>query len=343
VRRLREHGIEATVRPFFRSDDVAGFYSRRAGDLARRIRAGLHGLARRVGHVSSAGRFDLVLVHREILPRGNRAALRLIRRTGTPMLYDLDDAVWLSPRDHLAEDDPSRRKMVRFKDPTEIDDLIRGADRIAAGSPVLADHCLALNDRVDFVPTPVDTSRLRPRDRAHVEVPVVGWIGSPTATYCLREILPALRRVALRRPFVLRVVGAGETIELPGVRVENLPWSLEREPEDLATIDVGLYPLPDNPWTRGKCGFKALQYFAAGAATVLSPVGVGADLAGGGERALEARTAEDWESAVERLVADASLRRSLADEARRWVVARYSYEVVTPKLARSIRKTIEAS
>jgi len=226
--------------------------------------------------------------------------------------------------------------MVRFKDPSEIDDLIRGADRVAAGSPVLADHARSLNPHVDLIPTPVDTDRLKPIDRPSRDAPVVGWIGSPTATYCLRGILPALERVARRRPFVLRVVGAGEPISVPGVRVIETPWTLDRETEDFAGLDIGLYPLPDNPWTRGKCGYKALQYFAAGAATVLSPVGIGADLAGDEENALTARSPQEWEEALDRLLGDRALRSRLAGRARTFVEDHYSYAAVTPLLARSM-------
>jgi glycosyltransferase involved in cell wall biosynthesis len=338
--RLREHGILARVEPLVRGADSRRFYSRRRRDVLLKVGATSLGMVRRLQHLFAARKADLVVVHREIVPRGNRTALKWLKRTGTPILYDFDDAIWMSPRDHVDTGDPSQRRMVKFKDPSEVDDLIRGADRVAAGSPVLAAHAASLDAKVDLVPTPVDTTRLKPASRPPRDVPVVGWVGSPTATYCLRDILPALERVARRRPFVLRVVGAGEKITVPGVEVVETPWNLERETDDFADLDIGLYPLPDNPWTRGKCGYKALQYFSAGAATVLSPVGLGAELAAGGEHALPASSLDEWEEALDRLLGDRRLRADLAGRARAFVESRYSYEVVTPMLAESMARAM---
>ncbi len=337
--RLGAHGFSCVVEPFFRERDFEGFYDLGAGDLFRKVRAGAAGLLRRVRHLTSASRFDLVVVHREIVPRPNRAAFRWLRRSGTPVLYDLDDAIWMSPRDHVTDGDVSQRRMVRFKDPGEVDDLIRGADRVAAGSPVLADHARELNPAVDLVPTPVDVERIRPASRRTSERPRVGWIGSPTATYGLRAIVPALEAAARVRPFDLVVVGAGEDLAVRGVRVISEDWSLDREADVLASLDIGLYPLTDTPWPRGKCGYKALQYFAAGAASVVSPVGVNADLAGHSgteERALTAIDTASWTTALTRLREDAALRTELAGRARAFVEERYSYRVVTPLLAGSM-------
>jgi glycosyltransferase involved in cell wall biosynthesis len=341
--RLAAHGFACRVEPFFLDRDFEGFYDLGGRDRLRKVRAGAAGLLRRVRQLAGAGRFDLVVVHREIVPRGNRVALRRLRRSGCPVLYDLDDAIWLSPRDHVADGDSSRRRMVRFKDPSEVDGLIRGADRVAAGSPDLVRHARELGAPVDLVPTPVDVERIRPAPRPRRERPLVGWVGSPTAAYCLRAIVPALEEIAGRVPFDLVVVGAGEEIAVRGIRVRTEDWSLDGEAALLASLDVGLYPLPDNPWTRGKCGYKALQYFAAGAAAVVSPVGVNAELAGGGERALPASSLEEWAAALERLLGDAELRSTLAGRARAHVEERYSYEAVTPRLAAAMRGVVRES
>jgi glycosyltransferase involved in cell wall biosynthesis len=338
---LAELGIEGTVRPFLSEGAFAGFYSLSRGEVLRKIGAAGLGLFRRARHLLDARRFDAVVVHREILPRGNPRALRWLRRRGVPVLYDLDDAIWLAPRDHVEADQDSRRRMVRFKDPGEVNELLRDATRVAAGCPVIRDHARSLGATADLVPTPVDTERFRPRSRKPRARPVVGWIGSPTATYCLRRIVPALERAARRTPFDLRVIGADETLEGEGFRILHDRWSLEREAELLATMDVGLYPLPDNPWTRGKCGYKALVYFAAGVPAIVSPVGVNEELAGDGARALVARSEREWEEAVVRLLEDEDARAAMARRARYWVESRYSYAAVTPLLAESIRAAVD--
>src|SRR2546430_16382292 len=120
-----------------------------------------------------------------------------------------------------------------------------------------------------MIPTCVDRERFVPSVRhdpgalsSDTSVPVVGWIGSPTTASYIRGLAGVLRRVAERQPFVLRVSGAGEPLAIPGVRVENRTWSLNEEVALFNTCDVGVYPLADDEWSKGKCGFKAIQFMA---------------------------------------------------------------------------------
>ena len=142
--------------------------------------------------------------------------------------------------------------------------------------------------RCDGLPTPVDADTFQPGPREKRDLPLVGWIGSPTATYCLRAIAAPLAAAARRSPFRLLVVGASSRVDVPGVEVIHRDWALDREAADYASLDVGLYPLPDNPWTRGKCGYKALLYAASGVPCVASPVGVNASVVRDGETGFHA-------------------------------------------------------
>ena len=346
--RLRARGFEIDVRPFLSERAWSRFYDRSPLATVRKAVGSALGLLRRRSHLATATkRYDVVLVHRELVPRGNRRAVA--RLGGVPWVYDFDDSIWLAPRDYVAEGDASQRRMVRFKDPAEVDDLIRAATLVLAGNETLAQHARPLAraaEAVEVVPTAVDVERLRPREKPPRGArPVVGWIGSPTATYCLREILPALEAVAARRPLRLVAVGAGEDLRSGSgaLEIESRPWSLAREADDLAGFDIGLYPLPDNEWTRGKCGYKALQYFAAGVPAVVAPVGVNAMLAGDGARALAATTAAEWTEAVARLLDDEVLARGLATRARAYVVERFSYEAITPLVERALRRAAEGA
>jgi len=321
---LREAGIELRFEPFLSSRAFAGFYSRRAADRARKVLATARGYLRRAGRIARAGDADGILVHREIVPRGNAKLVRNLERRGLRYAYDLDDAIYLSPRDYVAGGELSRRRMATFKDPAEVDALIAGAALVLAGNETIAEHASRHCDDVRVQPTPVDTECFHPRERPARRRPLVGWIGSPTAAYCLRDITPALARAAKEMPFDLLVVGAGEAIEVEGVRVLEKDWVLEEEPFDYASLDVGLYPLPDNDWTRGKCGMKALLYMASGAATVLSPVGVNGRIVSDGRTGLVATTQAEWTESLLTYLRDPDLRDRHAAAARAAVTERWS-------------------
>jgi glycosyltransferase involved in cell wall biosynthesis len=344
---LREAGIEAVVSPFFGEAAFRRFYRTGLAGFLGKAAAAVAGYARRAREMTRLGGFDAVLVHREAVPRGNRWILGRLRASGLPYLYDLDDAIYLRPRDFVKEGEDSREAMTRGKDPTEVDDLMRSATAVLAGNAILAARAreIGVTNLVDL-PTPVDTATFRPVPRAATaspaRIPLVGWIGSPTATYCLRAIAAPLAAAARRRPFRLLVVGASSRVEVPGVEVIHREWSLDREAADYASLDLGLYPLPDNPWTRGKCGYKALLYAASGVPCVASPVGVNGTVVRHGETGFHAATDAEWEEAVVRLLGDPGERQRMGAAGRALVEAEYAVEVLAPRLVAAIRRAVPA-
>ncbi len=340
---LERAGIAAEVSPFLGSAAFRRFYRPGLAGFAWKAGGSAVGYLRRAVRLSVGALPDLAVIHREAVPRGNSWVLRRLARRGVPYVYDFDDAIYLAPRAFVREGEDSRTAMTRGKDPGEVDVLLRGAVLVLAGNETLAAHAREAGARrVTVLPTPVDVETFRPRprpDRAGA-LPLVGWIGSPTATYCLRDVAPALARAAERVPFRLLVVGASGPVEVPGVEVERREWSLAREGEDYASLDVGVYPLPDNPWTRGKCGFKALLYQACGVPCVASPVGVNRDAVRDGETGFLASTPEEWTDRLVTLLADPSLRRRMGEAGRRHVQARYSVEVLAPCLVEALRAAV---
>jgi glycosyltransferase involved in cell wall biosynthesis len=218
--------------------------------------------------------------------------------------------------------------------------MIRAADLVLAGNETIAEHASGMNGDVRIQPTPVDTEQFRPRTRPERSRPLVGWVGSPTAAYCLKEIAPALTRAAKEVPFDLLVVGAGEEIEVPGVRVLGKDWSLEDEPFDFSSLDVGLYPLPDNEWTRGKCGMKALQYMASGVPAVVSPVGVNVKIVRDGTTGLLARTPEEWTESLLTYLRDPDLRDRHATAGRAAAEERWSLAALTGSFVEAMKDLV---
>src|SRR5262249_51632634 len=159
--------------------------------------------------------------------------------------------------------DMNDSSLVRLLLGEKIRQIIKGASRVFAGSPYLVDYARTANERVDYLPTVVDLAIYRrARSFALPSRPfTVGWLGSPSTGQYLTSLAPTLARFCKGRDAQVVLVGAG-SVELPGVNPERRNWSEARECDDLLSFDVGLMPLTDDPWSRGKCGFKLIQYMA---------------------------------------------------------------------------------
>src|SRR5438105_55774 len=209
--------------------------------------------------------FDVILLYREIFPIGPAVVERLLARRGhPPIVFDFDDAIFLPAVSH------ANRFISALKYPGKVKTIIRSADHVITGNDYLASYAEQYNRSVTTIPTCVYTDRFVPRaDGARSATPpVVGWIGSPTTAIYIADLAPVLRRVAETDAFVARISGAGAAIEMPGVRMENARWSLDDEVRLFNTCDIGVYPLTDDEWSRGKCGFKAIQFMACGVPVV---------------------------------------------------------------------------
>jgi glycosyltransferase involved in cell wall biosynthesis len=167
------------------------------------------------------------------------------------------------------------------------------------------------------------------------------WIGSPSTAYYLKALADPLRQLAARSPFVLRVIGA--SVELPGVVVEHVDWRETTEVRSIAECDIGVMPLADSPWERGKCGYKLIQYMACGLPVVASPIGVNVDIVTEGVNGFLADGSEQWVAALERLLIQEDLRCSLGEQGRRRVESTYSLQVTAPMLANLLKKAADCA
>lgn len=265
------------------------------------------------------GRADAVILQRKLLPR---VSLALLRRRVKRLIFDFDDAVWL--RDSYSAkgfDDPRRARRFRA--------VCAASDLIVAGNEYLAAEARrwAPADRVVVVPTCVDVAKYPPPapkpERAGVQLV---WVGSSSTLKGLERFLPILTRVGAAVPGVRLKLVCDRFIDVPGLPVDRCPWTEATEAAEIAAADVGIGLVPDDPWSRGKCGLKVLQYQAAGLPVVANPVGVHADFVRDGETGFRATTAEQWADAVGRLARDAALRRRLGAAGRAQVERDYSVD-----------------
>lgn len=285
----------------------------------------LEAYARRIRALRRIDRNEVAIVYAELLPLlpfwFEQQLLRI------PYILDIDDAFYLKYRS-------GRFGWMRPFLGGKIDRLMTGAAAIAAGNRHLADYARSFNARVTLLPSVVDTDVLRPAppdsSSGSGSVFTVGWIGSPSTAPYLELLVEPLRQLAMESPVRLLVVG-GRAPVIPGVEVIEQAWSLEQEPALIQQFDVGVMPLPDTPWTRGKCAYKLIQCMACALPVVASPVGANVDVVPP-DCGILAATPQQWFAAFRRLAADPCLRQSMGSAARRWVEASYSLQSSIPTL-----------
>jgi glycosyltransferase involved in cell wall biosynthesis len=331
---LERAGVDVTISPFFTREFFRLVYQR--GHGAAKTAMSLARTLDRLRTVANSRQFDVVFIYREAMPVGPAIIETLLARAHRlGIVYDFDDAVFLE------NTSDANRVIAWLKWPSKVQSIIRHSTIVTAGNEFLAAYARQYNDDVRIIPTCVDTSKFVPRGGgAASSVPVVGWIGTPTTVPYLLSLAPILQEVARRHRFVVRVCGAGPDVSLPGVDVRYEPWSLEREVELFNTCDIGVYPLADDEWARGKCGFKAIQFMACGVPVVAAPVGVNCEIIRDGVNGLLASTPAEWVEKLDRLLADAALRARLGAAGRGRIEVDLSLDVNAPKLVAAV---LEAS
>jgi glycosyltransferase involved in cell wall biosynthesis len=326
---LSRHGIDIDFSPFAGPELTSR--------LARPGRPGvkawgvLGALVRRLVEAGRTPRPDLVYIFRESALLGPSLAERLLSLRRIPFVFDFDDAVWVR---YVS---PTNGPLSYLRCPSKTATVCRTARHVMAGNNFLREYALRHNPRVSVVPTTIDTQKYAPLPHPPDRLPVIGWSGSFSTVQYMELVRPALETLARRRSFRLKIVG-GSGVVVRGIEVECLPWRPETEVADIATFDVGLMPLSEDEWARGKCGLKALQYMALAVPAVVSPVGVNTEIVDHGKNGLLAATQDDWVEGLDRLLSDPRMRHDMGEAARITVEQRYSAGVVAPKVAGILRK-----
>lgn len=308
-------------------DDLRVFYGRYSP--ARKALVAGKGALRRLRSVVRLQHVDAFLVQREAFFLGGAWSEWLASRRA-PLVYDFDDAVWIRAMSD------ANRGYAWLKNVDKIPRIVALARTVIAGNDYLAGWARQHSARVHVIPTCIDTDWFAPPARRRDGDPVtIAWSGSPSTLAHLRPLLPVLERVAARLgPRIrLRVMGDPSFAHEPlGLRGEA--WTPEAERALLSDAGIGLMPLPDDEWTRGKCGFKGLLSMAMGAATVMSPVGVNTSIVSHGDNGFLPASDDEWVEVLCRLVTDRDLRERVGKAGRQTVVERYSVAGWAPRLAR---------
>lgn len=324
---LLAEGIEIAFSCFLSEKGIDVLY--RTGHLWTKARETARGYLRRFRESLRPGAFDVVYVFREAALLGPLWFENWIS-TSLPLVYDFDDAIYLPAAS------PANAWAVAVKSPGKTAAICGRARHVTVGNEILASFARPLARAVTVVPSTIDTDAYVVRARPPNPRPVVGWTGSVTTILHLEGLTSALVRLRRVLDYELRVIGG--QVRIPGVDVRLVPWQAATEAEDLRSVDVGLMPLPDDEWSRGKCGMKALQYMALGIPPVVSPIGASATIVQDGVNGLHARSEDEWVERIGRLLRDAVLRSRLGAAARRTVEEKYSARVQAPRMAQVLRE-----
>lgn len=284
--------------------------------------------------VGRAVRYDVLFFQRTMFPFPIPALLGWSR---TKIVYDFDDAIFTT--DVMERSLVNR--VVRWRNERGLPAMLRRASHAVVENDYTRDYAARYCSRVSVITGPIDAERHRPREtsRAPNGLVVLGWIGSPTTEKYLEMIREALERVGHRHPEARLVLVGASAFEVKGLATERRRWSLEGETQDLQTFDVGLMPLPDDEWTRGKGGYKLLQYMATGLPTVASPVGINRVLVADGVEGFWAEDTEGWTDRFCRLIVDADLRRRMGAAGRCKVEKEYALSGSAARLIGILRAT----
>lgn len=322
---LAEQGIDLQIRHLLGDDYLRQSFSGKRAAIGPLLRDGLD----RLRDLATQRRFDALMLHCELFPLLpgwlERAMLQ------RPYLYDFDDAFFLKYRS-------GRLRRLEPLLGGKFDRVMAGATAISAGNRVLADTARRYNPATHVLPTVVDTERYLPAVRGHGAAFTVGWIGSPSTSHYLSMLVEPLAQLGREGPVRFVVIG-GKAPEIPHVDVQEIGWSEDQEIAQINTFDVGVMPLRDDAWARGKCAFKLIQYMACGVPAIASPVGANAEVVQP-DCGLLAVTGDDWLAAFRALRDQPGLRADMGAAARVRIEQHYSLRRNLPVLVDMIRAMV---
>ena len=317
---LERNGYRFEISNIVEEEDDGVLYGK--GKYLPKFLLALKAWFKRYRDTRRANQFDIIFIFREAFFTGTDRFERAFSKSKAKLIFDFDDAIWL-PNVSI-----NNRKLSLLKKPSKTQKLIAYADMIFAGNEYLAEYARKYNDQVKVIPTTINTNYHSPRPaESERQTITIGWTGSQTTLQYLELIQNVLKRLKTDygRSIQFKVI-CDEPWNPEGLEIENVKWNRKEEIDQLQSIDIGLMPLSDDEWSKGKCAFKALQYMAIGIPAVISPVGVNREIIEEGVNGFTAVQEEDWFQTLSNLINNAQLRKDVGSNARKFVIENYSVE-----------------
>ncbi|MGP8216961.1 MAG: glycosyltransferase family 4 protein [Bacteroidia bacterium] len=317
---LEQNGFKCDVSYIISANDDIYLY--RKGKYFKKFIIVLKSIWKRFKDLKRANDYDIIFIYREALLIGSTFFERRFRKTEAKLVFDFDDSVW------LYDTSEANKRFEWLKNPGKTARLIELSDMVFAGNQYLADYALQYNGNVKIVPTTIDTEEYKRDTSVKKEDSIcIGWTGSITTIKHFEFAAPILRILKEKygNRISIKVIGDRNYVH-KGLGIQGLPWNKENEIKELSTFDIGIMPLPNDKWSKGKCGLKGLQYMALEIPAIMSPVGVNSDIIQDGVNGFLADTPEEWIDKMSRLIEDKFLREKIGKEARKTVIEKYSKE-----------------
>lgn len=292
------------------------FYSK--GCYLRKFQIFLKSIFIRFKDLQRVREYDIVFIYREAVMFGSVFFEKRFKKRGAKIILDFDDAIW------LMDVSEGNKKLSWLKRPSKTADILKLSELAFVGNSYLSAYAEQFNQKVKIIPTTLDTEKIKIKTEGSPEKICIGWTGSHTTLKHLESAIPFLKKVQEKYAVKIKIISDTEFVTSELV-VDFCKWNKETEIEDLSEIDIGIMPLPDNEWARGKCGFKGLQYMSVGIPAVMSPVGVNTEIIEDGENGFLAGNEEEWIEKISMLIESPELRKNIGVKGRKTVEERYSF------------------
>lgn len=325
---LIENGVDCTINPLLRTskEDII-FYG---NQTLPKIWIGIKALVRRFFSVFSAGKYDVVYIYRDAFFFGTFFE-RWLKWKKVKIIYDFDDAIW------LMDENPNQGIFNKLKNPEKTGKICSIANRVIVGNEYLKGYASQFNSDIQIIPSTINLEKYQAEKKPSKNI-CIGWTGSFSTIKHFETVLPALEKIneVYEQKVYFKVIG-DPTYEFQPLGIKGIKWNSETEAEDLAELDIGLMPLPDNEWTKGKCAMKGLQYMALEIPTIMSPVGVNSDIIQDGENGFLASSTDEWIEKLSLLIEDADLRKRIGKAGKKTVEKDFSVEANKDKWLNAFR------
>jgi glycosyltransferase involved in cell wall biosynthesis len=317
---LEEKGIKYKISSYFTRKGKSALYSKTK--FWRKVYAIIRGYLKRISDLFIIWRYDYVYVYKETTPVGPPifpwAAAKIFRRK---IIYDFDDAIWVAVMSKY------NKKFSFVKHFDKVGKICRWSYKVSVGNAYLKEFADKYNKNVTIIPTVVNTETVhRKLQEQNTDHPAIGWTGSFSTLGYLNMVLPVLQQLQEEIDFTFYVI-ADKDPGLPLKNYEFIRWRKETETEDLLKFHIGIMPLTDDQFSKGKCGFKAIQYMALGMPAVVSPVGVNTEIVSNGEDGFVCDVESEWKEKLKLLLKDPALRQRTGHSARKKIESKYSVKV----------------
>lgn len=314
---LEQDNYQIGYFPFLSVKDFQQIY--KPGKFFVKIWATVKGFTKRFLQLFQLGKFDIIFIHRESSPVGPPFFEWYISKVlKKKIIYDFDDAIWLQ---NTSE---SNKVISGVKRHSKVGKICSWASMVFCGNHFLKEYAENFNSNTVYIPTTIDTNNHHNQIKEHRSAPItIGWTGTHTTAKYLKEIENILADLQKKHHFKIKLI-CNKDPEIDHFNYEFIVWKKESEIADLLNFDIGLMPLDDNDWAKGKCGFKALQYMSLEIPAIASPVGVNNKIISDGINGFLPKNMDEWEEKLKQLINDKELRVKLGKEGRKTVTMNYS-------------------